>query len=588
MNAFFKKLPKITNVHIHLFALYPYDRLLKIIKDIDPELYDKIYILKNNISETIVDVNTNINPILKKNKRYLKMYNLLKNSYLSNENINMDDLINIYSISSATNQQGGKDSDDTKKQSDHKFDEEIETIKNIISKSEEKNLFKYTLAIFNEKVEGYPCENNITNLNDWIKLSEYQGNLKDKLIVTENMKNQFSEFEKIQAISRMFVRHYKVYYYMWYSSLHANYQNNVFYLNVRSKPGSINKDVKCGQRLYIVSKNIMNHETFEKKIYELSKEDRDIKPSDYKYMYSQYTRIKYESDLIMKAVYDFNSTQQNPHFVSDAYLTEDEIKIDFKEKYINFLPAKKQTNPQMMVQYIITFPKKSKNVDLELQAYMLSLKITLYVAVVINNEYNFNFFNGFDLVGNEQESHELSKYIPVINKLLYFRRFGINFYPHIGETNVINNEITPIQQYIFDKNINRVGHGISFTSPGVLEYMNVYNKIIYIESCPISNYLLGYYDPKDHPHRLVVNNPRIKLIICSDDNGIFNYTTVTYDYIFIYLYWNLTLKEIKKLIVNGINVIPQKYKQYYFGVFNTLWNDGKYDEYPDRPFNNSK
>jgi len=50
MEDFFRRLPKMTNNHIHLFALFPFKRLLKIIKKIDPELYHKIYVLKHDLT----------------------------------------------------------------------------------------------------------------------------------------------------------------------------------------------------------------------------------------------------------------------------------------------------------------------------------------------------------------------------------------------------------------------------------------------------------------------------------------------------------------------------------------------------------
>lgn len=489
MNDFFRELPKITNNHIHIFALIPYRKLLKTIMKIDPDLYNKIYVYKGCCQ--------------------------LENSNQTSEN--------------------------------------------------DSQIFKNSLIFINDNENGIVF-NDTTKREDWIKISDLDPSFKNNLVITKHTKNPFFEFEKIQTMFRTFIRNYKVYYYLWYTSLYVNHLNNVFYLNVRGKPGTIHMDVMFGQRLYIDSKKVMSQEIFTIKLTELINGDRDIKPTDFKYMYRQYLRIKCESDLIMKAVNDFNQEQERPFFVDDHHLIDDDVIVQFDENY------NKIKSPQMMVQYIITFPKKPKSTIIDIRAYTITIKIILYIAVIINNEYGFNFFNGVDLVGNEQESHDLSEYSQMINRILYFSKFGINFIPHVGETNIVADEIPASEKYILDKNINRIGHGISFSSnPKIVDYIAKSDKIISIEVCPISNYLLGYYLPQNHPHRKSINNQKIKLMICSDDNGLFNYSTVTRDYIFIYKYWGVSIKEIKRFIINGIGVIPQKYKKYYFEVFNYLW-----------------
>ena len=492
VKEFFKNLPKITNNHVHIFALFPYYKLIKIIMKIDPELYDKIYILTTTPK-------------------------------------------------------------------------------------------KYTVTLINDNVEGIPYKET-TKREDWAKISTFDSSIQDNWIINEDTKNPSSVFENIQIMFRTFLRNYKIYYYLWYSSLYVNYRNNIFYLNVRGKPGNINKDVNFSQKLYINSSHAMPWEKFNSKIYEFTRGDKDISRNDFKYMYRQYTRIKMECDLIVKAVNDFNTKYTVPHFVDDEHLLEDNKNdkndkndiLKFNTFDTNFDPNKK---PQMMVQYIISIPKKSKNVEFDLRYYLLAIKMMLYIAIIINDEYSFQFFNGIDLIGNEQRTYDLSTFIPVITKLLYFRKYGINFIPHIGETNNMKKEISIMEKYIFDKNINRIGHGMSFiTTKEVLEYIDRSNKIIFIESSPISNYLLGYYHPEKHPHLLAIKNPKIKLMICSDDNGIFNYSSVTLDYIYIYKYWKISLDDIKKLISNGIDVVYPKYKNYYFQVFYYLWSTKKIDD----------
>ncbi len=490
MELFFKNLPKITNNHVHIFALYPYKKLLNVIKRIDTELYGKIYLF-------------------------------------------------------ASDKQIGNE-----------------------------EFYQNTLAVFNEQVEGMPCKEK-TELEDWINITQVDpSNYIDDYVITKKTPNPFVEFEKIQKKLRIFARHYKVYYYLWYCSLYANYKANVFYLNVRAKPGTINTDVKCNQRLYLDSKHILSVEEFNNKMNLLVRDDRDINPNDFKFMYRQYVKTKFESDLILKAVHDFNTSHLKPHFVSADHLINDDVVVAFNKTY------QQSFQPQMMVQYIITFPKPNRQTAIDFKGQLITIKQTLYIAIIINQEYGFKFFNGIDFVGNEQETHELIDIAPILNKLMYFRKYGIFLIPHIGETNIVSNTSTESEKYILDRQLNRIGHGISFVT-GSENKTRIGNGTIYIESCPISNYLLGYYHPKNHPHRYELDNPHIRLMICSDDNGVFGYSTVKRDYMFIYKYWNVTLQQFHNLIINGISVIEQPYRQYYLDVLNSKWSELKLDTYPN-------
>jgi hypothetical protein len=467
----FKNIPKMTNNHIHIYALYPYDKLLTTIKKIDPELYKKIY---------------------------------------------------IYT----------KESDD---------------------------LHKNSLMLINEKNEGITY-NEKTNINDWIPLNNFP---KKDFILTKNTENPWDKLERIQSQVRIFIRHFKIYYYLIYLSLHKNYEHKIYYLNLRGKPGSINKDVKFGTRLFL-TKRCMDVDLFNTKMKKIIQHDTDLKENDLKYMYRIYGKIKCESDIILLAVNNFNETNEKPD-----YITENEILNTSDIKYI-FSPKRKNT--QMMLQYIITFPKPEKKVLLT-KEYINNIKIHLYCAVLINEEYGFDFFNGIDLVGNEKYSECLDNLLPLLEKLLHFKKFGINFIPHFGETNIICGELKPDQEYILNKNLKRIGHGLAFiNSQYLINYINKEKKHLYLEICPISNYLLQYYKISKHPAKNLIYNDYIHIMIGSDDNGLFGYNTVTHDYILIYKYWKLKKDDIKKIILNGLDVIPQNYLQYYIDIFNKEWS----------------
>ncbi len=98
------------------------------------------------------------------------------------------------------------------------------------------------------------------------------------------------------------------------------------------------------------------------------------------------------------------------------------------------------------------------------------------------------------------------------------------------------------------------------------------DRTIVAEVCPISNYLLGYYNPKENPFRNVdIHNSKMQYVICSDDNGIFNYSTVTKDYVIVYKFWKLNIADLKKIITNGLYLIDKKYRYYYLHLFYHLW-----------------
>jgi hypothetical protein len=494
---FFKNLPKITNNHIHLFALLPYTVLLKTIYDIDRELYNKIYGLKEDFIVTIDE-----------NK-------------------------------SAT-------------------------------------ILKHTLILINENKKG-PKNRESTNISDWERLANLKISELMPSEITETTVNPFNEFERIQSRYRFFIRHYKVYYYLLYTSLFVNYNNNVFYLNLRGKPGSINVDVNFSEKLYLTPKYHIKYFKFQEKMKKLIRDDNVINESHISFMHNFYLRMKCDSDIIILALYNFNISKQYSEFIDDNSITDVDMR-EISKKLIEMFGDKKNKK-LMMMQYIITFGKHPKYLDFDLNNFEIAIKIVLYCAIIINREYGFTFFNGIDLVGNEQDSHGLDKYIPLLRSIKKFERYNISIIPHFGETNNVENKISVIDKYIFDNKIKRIGHAISLVSnKKVYKYINDNNIKIYVESCPISNYLLGYYKPENHPHKKIVNNKNLRLVICSDDNAIFGYNTVSRDYEYIWKYWHINIDDLKRIILNGINCIGIIFQEYYYEMFIEMW------QYVDKDF----
>jgi len=467
-----KRLPKMTNTHIHVYALYPYSALLDTVRKIDPETYDKIY-------------------------------------YLT------------------------RDTD---------------------------SLTKNTLMFIDSSKPGIKY-NETTNISDWAKLSN---NTIDFTMKSYD-KRAWHTLEKLQNQMRTMIRNVKMYYYLIYTSLHENNKHNVFYLNLRGKPGSITTAVAFGERLFVTRpNNICTQQIFNQKMSELIKNDDDIHQSDLKYMYRTYTRIKCESDIILLAVNNYNKSHAPPSFVSEEAIMNAEISTTYETTY--------NGTPQSMIQYIITFPKHPKSDTINLREMIAMVKIYIYCCIFINREYAFTFFNGFDMVGNEEETHCLDDYIPLLEKTYVFQQYGIYFIPHIGERAVICKDLNDSESYILGKNITRIGHGLAFLNDTVINAINSYGKTYYFEICPVSNFMFNYYKYSNHPAKQLINHKYVKIMIASDDNGIFGYKTVTHDYAMIIKHWRLDKADIKTLILNGMKCIPKEFQAYYNAVFDSIWD----------------
>lgn len=482
----FKNLPKITNNHIHLLALLPIGKFIKLVKKIDNDIYQKI--------------------------------NILDIEYL------------------------------------------------------DFNFNKYTLTMFDEQICGIPYK-NLTKKENWIKLSEYKYDIKHFYKINKKL-NRWNELERICSCIRFFICNYIIYYYYWYQTLYLNYKHNVFYINVRSKPGNICQECCFNDRFYISSKLILSCDDFINEILKIT--EITIKKSDYKYLYTQYKFIKYESDIILFALQQFNNKKTKLEKINPDELSNMKLNID--HTIFNKIDIK---NPIMFVQYIMTFPKPSndiKNINEANNKLYEMVKLYIIIAIIINKQYGFIFFNGIDFVKNEQETNNNILYC-IIQKFPWINKYGINLIPHIGELNIkknltnIDNTIK-LTNYLLKNNINRFGHGLIIPqSTYLLNYISNNKKHIYIEFNPISNQILKYFKIKYNPHKQLISNKFIKLVICSDDNGFFNYSTVTTDYLHLYIKWKLSFEHIKQFIINGIELINEPYKTYYINLFNALWNN---------------
>lgn len=119
---------------------------------------------------------------------------------------------------------------------------------------------------------------------------------------------------------------------------------------------------------------------------------------------------------------------------------------------------------------------------------------------------------------------------------------------HAGETHDRN--VTNLHDALL-LNTKRIGHGFQlFLFPNLVQ--ECIKKDICIEVCPLSNMVLGYtYDLRIHPIRDLTHKG-LQISISSDDPGFFNYEGVTLDYAYITLAWELSIRDLKKLSMNGI------------------------------------
>ena len=73
-----------------------------------------------------------------------------------------------------------------------------------------------------------------------------------------------------------------------------------------------------------------------------------------------------------------------------------------------------------------------------------------------------------------------------------------------------------------------------------------------MEVCPLSSRLLGHVrDLRNHPVRFMLNRG-LQVSISSGYPGLFGFEDTALDYLTVYLAWDLTLRDLKKMSLNGI------------------------------------
>lgn len=102
----------------------------------------------------------------------------------------------------------------------------------------------------------------------------------------------------------------------------------------------------------------------------------------------------------------------------------------------------------------------------------------------------------------------------------------------------------------------------------------VKQRDICIESCIVSNLLLGCVtDLRNHPVRYLLTKG-IQASISSDGPTFFGYEGVTLDYLLAFVAWDISLRDLKRLCLNGIlySTVDDALKEYLlYEVFPKDW-----------------
>lgn len=184
-----------------------------------------------------------------------------------------------------------------------------------------------------------------------------------------------------------------------------------------------------------------------------------------------------------------------------------------------------------------------------------------------------NLLSGYDLVAEEDAGHTTLFHLESFLKLDSLEKAQnttLPLYLHDGESDWAHSD------NLYDAILlgtKRIGHGFNlFRFPGLMK--RAIENDICIEINPLSNQILGYIrDLRMHPAHQYIDQG-INCTISSDDPLIFDYHGLSYDYWNIYMAWELSLADLKKLSQNGIQYsalsAPEKAKA--LKVWKSRWN----------------
>ena len=223
-----------------------------------------------------------------------------------------------------------------------------------------------------------------------------------------------------------------------------------------------------------------------------------------------------------------------------------------------------KTAPQFTLKLIYSSFKflDPKGVDKQLEA-----------AFQLKKEFP-DMISGFDLVADEAAGNSIYSFSESWMKLDGLsKKYGVNMplFLHAGESNsVFNKNVLDLTLL----NNKRIGHGLNLIYfPKTLELIKKQNKLV--EVSPISNQILGYVsDMRNHPARVLLSSG-VQCSINSDDPGVYGYEGLSYDFWVAFVYWELDVKALKKLVYNSINYssLNKREKKESILYLDKQWND---------------
>lgn len=184
-----------------------------------------------------------------------------------------------------------------------------------------------------------------------------------------------------------------------------------------------------------------------------------------------------------------------------------------------------------------------------------------------------DLLSGYDLVAEEDAGHttlfHLDSFLK-LDSLEKAQKMTLPLYLHDGESDWAHSD------NLYDAILlgtKRIGHGFNlFRFPGLMK--RAIENDICIEINPLSNQILGYIrDLRMHPAHQYIDQG-INCTISSDDPLIFDYHGLSYDYWNIYMAWELSLADLKKLSRNGIqySALSVSEKSKALKVWESRWN----------------
>ena len=271
------------------------------------------------------------------------------------------------------------------------------------------------------------------------------------------------------------------------------------------------------------------------------------KASEYNNCYV-FTDVENQQNYLYGQLMIFKENEAPTGFVK----LKDFLKNDSngKEK-LNQLLTLKRNNLSEYIDYWSEFEKRFQIIYTSLKFLDKNMvEKELEKAYLLKKKYP-DFITGFDLVANEATGNSVAYFNPIWKNMKNLeKKYGVKLplYLHAGEScSLYNHNISEIPM----EDNKRIGHALNLIYfPKLMEKVKQNQNLI--EVSPISNQILGYVsDLRNHPARVLLAN-NVNISINSDDPGVFGYDGLSYDFWMAYLNWDLTVKDLKKLIFNSI------------------------------------